>query len=178
MTWSISTLGCSSVLAALCIAATGAAAQPGNAKPFKARLTLTETVQFTGRWPCFGHATLQAVGTASHLGRTTATSTDCVNPSGSYDPAGPNSFRFASMGSAANGLVFTAANGDRVYATYSGTVTAQPSGPHRVAGHFTITGGTGRFLGASGGGTLTGHEDLSQVVSATGRIDAEGTIVY
>ena len=162
-------------LPVLFAALSSAAAADAGPRPFSGRFTLTETVQFTGQPPCFALGSLQAVGNASHLGRTTTTSNDCINPVSAYDPG---SFAFASMGSGASGLVFTAANGDQVFATYSGTLTAQPSGPHKVAGQFVITGGTGRVAGATGGGTLSGYEDISQVVTGRGEVELVGTIRY
>lgn len=155
----------------------GAAAQP-QSRPFKAKLVLTESVLFTGAVPCFAIGTMQATGNATQLGKVTATSSDCINPQGGFDPSGPNSFSFASNGAGSAGLVFTAANGDLLYAAYSGSLTAQPTGPHKVTGQFVITGGTGRFLGATGGGTLSGYEDISQVVSGHGEIEATGTVAY
>ena len=153
--------------ALVALLAAGAVAKP-TSSPFKATLTLTETVLFTGAAPCFAIGSLQAVGTASLLGKVTATSSDCINPQGVTDPNSPSSFNFASTGTGSAGLVFTAANGDLLFVTYSGTLTAQPAGPHQIAGHFVITGGTGRFLGATGGGSLSGYEDISQVVSGHG----------
>lgn len=154
--------------------ASGAIAQP-DSRPFKAKLALMETVTFYGGPPCFGIASVQAVGNATHLGTVTARSHDCINPQG---PNAPNSFSFSSIGTGPAGLVFTAANGDAVYASYSGTANAQASGPHLIAGQFIITGGTGRFLGATGGGTLTGFEDLSQIVTGRGEIEVIGVIVF
>jgi hypothetical protein len=112
------------------------------------------------------------------LGKVTAVWHDCINPQGVFDPSGPNSFSFSSLGAGATGLVLIAANGDSVFVTYSGILTAQPSNPHRITGQFTITGGTGRFVGATGGGSLAGYEDISQIVSGFGEIGATGTIVY
>lgn len=164
-------------LAAVLLAAfatSGIASEP-KSKPFKAELTVTESVTLLGAAPCFAIGTVQATGTATHLGKFTAASQDCINPRGVFDPSGPNSFSFAS---GAAGLVFIAANGDNLFAAYSGNLTAQPTGPHHITGQFVITGGTGRFLGATGGGILTGYEDISQVVSGFGQIKAIGKIVY
>ena len=164
-----------SVFAALL--ASGAVAQP-EARAFKAKLVLTESVRFLGAPPCFAIGSVQATGSATHLGTVTAASSDCINPQGVFNPSGPTSFSFASNGTGTTGLVFTASNGDLLFATYSGALAAQPSGPHRISGQFVITGGTGRFLGATGGGTLSGYEDISQVVSGHGEIEAIGTIAY
>ncbi len=87
----------------------------------------------------------EATGTATHLGRTTCATWHCT-PLGDQITGGTGTL--------------TAANGDQVFVTYSGTapfnlatavpgVTAIPMG-----GPFTIVGGTGRFAGASGSGTM------------------------
>ena len=158
---------------------TSAAVASPQSNAFDAQLALTETIAFTGAPPCFGIGTVQAAGKASFLGKVTATSSDCINPQGTFDPGSTaNSFSFSSTGSGPAGLVFTATSGELLFATYSGTLTPQPSGPHRIDGQFTITGGTGRYLGATGGGTLSGYEDISQVVSGRGVVQMVGTIVY
>ncbi|MDB6000916.1 MAG: hypothetical protein JWP52_2615, partial [Rhizobacter sp.] len=137
--------------------ALGAVAGPKSV-PFKATLAITESVNFVFAPPCFAIGTLTASGQASHLGRVTGSSQDCINPTGVFDPNGPNSFRFTS-GVSGNGVVLTSANGDSLYLAYSGTLTAQPTGPHEIEGDFIVVGGTGRFEGAAGGGTVTGTED-------------------
>jgi hypothetical protein len=156
--------------------ASAAAAGP-SLHTFSARLVLSETVVFTGAPPCFAIGAVQATGAAYQLGKFTATAHDCINPLGVFDPTAPNSFSFSSTASPA-GLTFVFDNGDRLFITYSGTLTARPPYPHKLAGQFVITGGTGRFFGATGGGLLSGHEDISQVVIGTGTADAIGTILY
>lgn len=68
-------------------------------------------------------------------------------------------------------LVITAANGDRVYGTYDGVMTGETT----FAETLTITGGTGRFAGASGTVDETGWFD-----PVTGYMEVTGTgwIVY
>jgi hypothetical protein len=57
-------------------------------------------------------------------------------------------------------------NGDNLYDTFSGTVCVSSSTPsstsYMVTATFTITGGTGRFLGATGGGSLSAVATLFQ----------------
>ena len=72
-----------------------------------------------------------AGGRATHLGRFTREEMLVLNPS---------------TGTLTGTLVFTAANGDRL----SGAVAAQFTSPTTVVGTITFTGGTGRFLNASG----------------------------
>ena len=145
--------------------------------PFRAKLTLSETVTFTGAPPCFAIGSVQGTGSAGVLGPVTATSQDCINPQGTFDAGAANSFSFASVAGPA-GFTLAFANGDRLFVTYSGTLTARPGRPHKLAGQFVITGGTGRFFGATGGGILYGQEDISQVVSGHGEVEALGTIVF
>jgi len=55
-------------------------------------------------------------------------------------------------------MKLVAANGDEVRITYSGGYTPPgPDGVIVVEVDFTITGGTGRFAAASGGGDMTAY---------------------
>jgi hypothetical protein len=167
------------VAGAILLTALASTAHARAESPFSAKLSITESVTLTGMPPCFGYGRIQAVGTASQLGKVTVTSTDCINPQGVFNPSEPNSFTFSSIGSTGTtGLVLTAANGDLLFASYSGTLSAQSPRPHRIDGQFIITGGTGRFAGATGGGTLSGAEDISQVTSGHGDVTLTGTIAY
>lgn len=168
---------------AMCIAAAavfsaGAQGAPNHKdRPFEATLKIFESVTFTGAMPCFAIGLISGSGEGSHVGELKARSRDCINPSGVFDPNGPTAYRFTS-GTGLDGLVFVAANGDQLFATYAGTLQPQPGGPHAVKGHFVITGGTGRFAGATGGGTLQGTEDISRVVIGEGEISLSGRIRY
>ena len=98
---------------------------------------LEGTVTLTPLGPPFGFVLIEATGTASHLGRFTVTVPHTVNfatstGSGSYE--------------------FVAANGDSLIATFTGQ--ARPEGALlSIVETATITGGTGRFAGATGGFT-------------------------
>jgi hypothetical protein len=151
-----------------------AQAQVTGPMPFNAVLRFSETVSFTGAAPCFAIGMLSGSGMATVVGRLTATSQDCINPLGVFDPNGPNAFQFVS-GTGPQGLVFTALNGDRLFATYAGTLMPRAGAPHLLTGHFVIAGGTGRFRSAAGGGTLSGSESIGATngvgeVSLTGRL--------
>lgn len=75
-------------------------------------------------------------------------------------------------------LTLTAANGDELFITYHAT-TPYPdpaTGAFDPTGTFTITGGTGRFANATGGGTLSAHANAATpATTATldGTIDLE-----
>jgi hypothetical protein len=87
---------------------------------------------------------VSATGTASHLGRVSMTAAHCT-------PRGPIS---------AGKMTFVAANGDRLFADYAGPCDFDPSTAVvgvtvvRCDNTLTFTGGTGRFAGATGSGTL------------------------
>jgi hypothetical protein len=98
-------------------------------------------------------------GTASHLGRFTVTYGFTVNL-----------LTFEGVGSAQ----FIAADGDSFYttSTATGAPTGRTPGENRIVETHTITRGTGRFAGATGGLTLVRLSDLG-VTSGS----FEGTIV-
>jgi hypothetical protein len=79
----------------------------------------------------------------SHLGLTRVDGVQLVNPI---------------LGTSFTEVTYTAANGDLLLATNSGTFTPSSSPTFSTVGVTTITGGTGRFAGA------------------TGRMDVEGTV--
>lgn len=88
-------------------------------------------------------------GTATHLGRYTFASNECFDPT-SGEFSGTPAFR--------------AANGDTIVGTYSGQVfgTDDPD-VIRYEEELRITGGTGRFSGASGTITVLGLADLASL---------------
>jgi hypothetical protein len=75
-------------------------------------------------------------------------------------------------GSVKGTVVFTAANGDQLFAEVDGVPAGSPSA---VGGTYTFTGGTGRFNDASGTAEFTG------VIASDGihiTVEFEGTIQY
>lgn len=85
-----------------------------------------------------------AYGTVSHLGRTVMTSQHCT-PSGETFGGGT--------------MTMQAANGDKVSITYTGSAPFPGPDTKIIVVHvdFHITGGTGRFSHASGGGEMTAY---------------------
>ena len=75
--------------------------------------------------------TATGTGTSTHLGRFTRNEQLVLNPV---------------AGTFTGSIVFTAANGDELWCGVSGGFT----GPGIAEGTYSITGGTGRFAGASG----------------------------
>lgn len=70
-------------------------------------------------------------------------------------------------------FVWTAANGDTIEGSYSGNLVPTSAG-FEIQGSFTIEGGTGRFAGASGGGSASGI----QYFDNTADLALDGTITY
>ena len=99
-----------------------------------------------------------AAGTATHLGRYTA----------SYEAVAPLG------GSTATGsYVFTAANGDRFTATFAGSAAPAEEGRLRFTEVLTIVSGTGRFASATGTFTM---RKLVLIDGASGTSTGTGTM--
>ena len=115
------------------------------------------TFQLLG--PCeTGGVVLEVTGTgqSTQLGHYSGRYRECLDPATGAVTAGT--------------FTLTAANGDKVFGTYSGQ--ASPTDDPTVVAYDdpgVITGGTGRYAGASGTMTTSGHANL-----ATG--EYEGTI--
>jgi hypothetical protein len=145
------------VLAALGAPALAGPAAAGDQVPFKGSLGGEVTV--TPLAPPFLGVDVEAAGQATQLGRFTLDVPHVVDPAtrtavGTYE--------------------FTAANGDKVYAEFTGTATPTATpGVLYIEETATITGGTGRFAGATGG--FTG-ERLYDTVAGTTVGSFEGTI--
>jgi hypothetical protein len=139
--------------AVLGLAGTAAA---GDQVPFKGGLDGDVTV--TGAPPTL-HADVGATGQATQLGRYTVDIPHLVD------------VRF---GTATGTYTFTAANGDKVYATFTGTATPTATpGVLYIEETATITGGTGRFAGATGSFSVERWYDM---VALTTVGSFEGTI--
>jgi hypothetical protein len=113
------------------LAGTSAGSQLGSAVPFRGRLQ-GEYGEATGSFPLI-HETITAVGEATHLGRYTLEIEETVN--------------LLEL-SASGTFTFTAADGDTLAGSYTGH--AQPGALVSIVENCVISGGTGRFLGASG----------------------------
>lgn len=123
--------------------------------PLKGALQGTVTV--TPLAPPFASVVITASGSATALGRFTLQVPHTVN--------------FATA-TGAGTFTFTAANGDRLTASFTGRAdTSQPI--FSMEEHATITGGTGRFTGATG--TFAVHRLFDPIAqTTTGTFD--GTI--
>src|SRR5690349_855416 len=101
-----------------------------------------------------------AEGTATHLGRYAAQFNGAVN---------------VLDGTATGSFTFTAANGDQLFATFVGLGVGDPIAT--IVETLTITGGTGRFAGASGTLVVQRTLDLTTGVSS-GSIDGSFTMQH
>jgi hypothetical protein len=136
--------------------------------PFKATIAITELIQ-SGTDECFLVGDISGIGLATQLGRVTLDSSDCINPTDQTLTA----FSFFSLPE--NDVVLTVvANGDQIFATYSGTLTFEGT-VGVISGVYNIYGGSGRYLHAFGAGLVQGVEDRS---TGQGNIQLTGTISF
>ncbi len=156
-------LALASITALGLLAAPAARSEP-QARPFTATVTTQETLA-PNPAACpqlILQGTTTGQGLATLMGRVTISATDCI-------ALGDTQFTFT------NGvLLIVAANGDQLTADYSGALLPTAAYPvYSLSGSFRITGGSGRFSGASGAGSLRG---ISNVVTGQGAYVAAGTI--
>ena len=118
----------------------------------------------------------------------TSLTTVLITGTGYYDHLGFTTLRFPSTitGPAACGGftateqdTYTGASGDSVFQTVHDTIcpTSTPGAFH-LTGSFTVTGGTGRFTGASGSGTVSAAVTFTSATSGTFAGTQTGTITY
>jgi hypothetical protein len=102
-----------------------------------------------GAIPVVVSTPFEGVGRLSHLGKSTVASSQTVD--------------FTKTPPELTGTdEFTAANGDKLYATHSG-VSGAPDAQGNVtfSGEYIFTGGTGKFQGASGSASFAGTASLA-----------------
>jgi hypothetical protein len=128
--------------------------------PFKG--TYTTSVQILSSPPALLHR-ISGTGNATHLGASEFVATATVY----LTPPPP----FLIVGT----VIFTAANGDQLFASYTGTSMPVAGAPNNVLLTYTVTGGTGRFENATG--SFTGVP-VVPVGALTGTITLEGNISY
>jgi len=135
--------------------------------PFKATFTGSSTSGPGG--PCAAlRSDIAGGGHATHLGNFTTVQHHCFDPA---DPTGAFTEGF---------YTFTGANGDTIFGTYHGHLVPiiAPS-VFAIVGEFTIEGGTGRFVGATGGGTASGTLNVATGVTTVmldGVISSPGSL--
>lgn len=106
--------------------------------------------------------TITGNGISALLGRVSLEGNDCITPMG-------NSLSFEGK------MIFNLSSGNEIFADYHGLFTPTGIGSLYAFTNsfFEITGGTGNFLHASGGGRLLGGENI---LSGVGLLQVTGTI--
>jgi hypothetical protein len=129
----------------------------GDAVPIKATVITTGATVQPGVFPVLAVITSTGEGTSSHLGKLTT--------------SGVVTLTWTTGGVKVTGTATTvAANGDKLYNTLEGWSVGEGA----LDGSFVITGGTGRFEGATGSGSVTSSVDDDGVQTAV----YVGTISY
>lgn len=167
LTTAASTLGCDGsggpTAPSTSAAGAGGASAAAEQVPFKGTFNATGTAVAGDRCPVLT-VEIHGTGNATHLGRLTNDQSHC---------AAPPSLAFTD-----GVFTLTAASGDQVRGTYFGEFVPLDPPLFTVDGHFTITGGTGRFAGATGGGDASGVQNLATgevTVSLVGTISSVGS---
>jgi hypothetical protein len=149
-------LAASLALAFLALLGLAGPAAAGKQVPFKGSLEGDVTV--TPLAPPFVMVDVNATGNATHLGQFALDIPHVVN---------------RANGTAVGSYEFTAANGDTLTADFTGVAVPIAAGILYIEETATITGGTGRFAGATGSFTV---ERLFDTVAGTTSGSIEGTI--
>ena len=128
--------------------------------------SLVEAVGPAAHCPSKFGGTISGHGKSNMMGgKVVFIATDCITPDGPL-------FNFS------NGkFIVMTTSGDQIFANYSGQFVPTGEGAKYVfsGATFQVTGGTGKFKKASGGGSLTGDEDM---ITGTGNIKLAGRVQY
>jgi hypothetical protein len=151
--------------AVLMSAALCASADSATYKDFKVSGVLQEIPGPSARCATNFGGTILGYGTSSLVGnKITFLATDCITPNGTTYTFSDGKF------------LITTITGELIYASYSGQFVPTGEGAKYVftGATFQITGGTGRYAKATGGGDITGSEDM---VTGQGTIQLSGRIL-
>ena len=98
---------------------------------------------------------------------------------GKYTLAAQEVINLATFEVTQGSYAIIAANGDAIFGTYSGQAIGDPNNPAAFTYNVTgpITGGTGRFAGATGSMTFNGAGAFTSATTGTLRDDVTGTII-
>jgi hypothetical protein len=160
----LSYVAASLVAAVFICAATSATAR--DLVPFRATFTSNST-SGPGAPCAVLRSDIVGAGNATHLGNFTTVQHHCFDPN---DPSGAFTDGF---------YTFTGANGDTIFGTYNGHLVPIAPPVFAIVGEFTIEGGTGRFVGASGGGAASGTLNVATGVATAqlnGLISSPGSL--
>jgi hypothetical protein len=153
-------------VALLLAASASASAGSWVAKPIQIEGPLVEAVGPADRCLSKFGGTISGHGESALMGgKVVFIATDCITPVGPL-------FNF----SGGKFIVMTT-SGDQIFANYSGQFVPTGEGTKYVfsGATFQVTGGTGKFARITGGGTLSGGEDM---VTGAGNIKLNGTVLY
>ena len=136
-----------------------------SGKPAAPSRPLNASCQTTFAFTPTGSLHIEGTCHYSHLGLTSAVADQIAIP----QPDGSLHL--------VNTAVYTAANGDELFATFVGSGVFTPSGV-LFSGTETYHGGTGRFAGATGSAALSGSAEFTSPSAGVGHYSGEGTISY
>lgn len=144
---------------------TASMADPSLTMPIEISGVLTEIPGPSLRCPSKFGGVIIGRGEGALTGPVAFIANDCITPSGTL-------FTFS-----AGKLIVVTVAGDQIFADYSGQFVPTGIGSNFVfsGATFQVTGGTGKFSNASGGGNLTGGEDMA---TGQGTIKLSGRISY
>jgi hypothetical protein len=150
--------------AALALASSAASAH-WTTTNFELSGVIQEAVGPSARCPTNFGGTVTGYGNSALMGRVAFVGNDCIAPDGPV-------FNFSR-----GRLIIMTVSGDQLFADYSGQFVPTGQGTNYVfsGASFTIVGGTGRYMFASGGGQLQGTEDM---VTGAGTVSLSGRISY
>jgi hypothetical protein len=150
-------------LGVFAISFASAAAADTQERPFHAEVVGFPNITPTPV-PCIFENHPTAEGTATHLGTASFSAEEVIN---ACDPQRPPQIT--------SSFVIVGANGDEIHGSIDVELFTNPDGSAAAVGPYTLTGGTGRFEGASGGGTWT---VTFASFTSPAFVTADGTIVY
>jgi hypothetical protein len=143
-------------------ASIGAAARPATTRPLEITGIFQERTGPKPSCPSQFGGTLAGLGDSPQMGRVVFLASDCITPT-------PPLFNFTGR------FIVTNLRGEQLHANYSGQFVPTGEGTKYVfsGATFQITGGTGQYAKATGGGTLTGGEDM---ITGNGNLKLSGQV--
>lgn len=143
---------------------TASAATP-TVKPLEITGVLQEQVGPAPRCPTQFGGTITGHGNSALLGRVAFVATDCITPVAPL-------FNFSQ-----GRFIIMTTSGEQIYAAYSGQFVPTGDGAKYVfsGATFQVIGGSGQYAKATGGGTISGGEDMA---TGAGTVQLSGQIMY
>ena len=150
--------------AVLMSAALCASAAPAGYNDFQLSGVLQEIPGPSARCASKFGGTILGFGSSTTVGKVTFLASDCITPNGATYTFSDGKF------------IVTTLTGELIFANYSGQFVPTGEGTKFVFSNatFQITGGTGRYARASGGGDMNGSEDMT---TGQGTIQLSGRIL-